>query len=268
MKYANVDSSALRENNRIDAKYYLSSAMRIKASVFKGSKVTGDRLGEYAMVFQPSRFKRVYAVPGESFVPYLRAYDVFEFLPPAADRLSAIRTAKLDSYRIQPGDILQTCSGRNLGPTTIADTYLSQFALSHDMVRIRIGDHEQRYYTLAFLKSDAGQLLLRSDLNGSVIDHITVGQVSDTVIPFLQAVYQEAAALMGDAVGKRDLARTTLKASVDALNDRYPLPDTKLSQGWEVSAALLGSRIDAAAHSERVREIRKMLLADGGVLVS
>ena len=151
MKYANTDSSTLRENSRIDAKYYLSPAMRIKSSIRSGSRVTGDRLGDYARVFQPSRFKRVYAVPGESYVPYLRAYDVFEFLPPEADRLSVTRTAKLDSYRIQAGDILQTCSGRNLGPTTIADTYLSQFVLSHDMVRIRIADVDQRHYTLAFL---------------------------------------------------------------------------------------------------------------------
>ena len=267
MKYANVDSSTLRENSRIDAKYYLSPAMRIKASIKTGGSVTGERLGDYAHVFQPSRFKRVYAVPGESFVPYLRAYDVFEFLPPEADRLSVTRTAKLDSYRIQAGDILQTCSGRNLGPTTIADTYLSQFVLSHDMVRIRIADIYQRHYTLAFLKSDAGQLLLRSDLNGSVIDHITVGQVSDTVIPLLPDVYHEVATMMGDAVAKRGAARTALREAVAALNERYPLPATKLSQGWEVSAALLGSRIDAAAHSERVREIRKMLLDDGGVLV-
>lgn len=267
MKCANADSSTLRENSRIDAKYYLSPAMRIKASIKTGGNVTGERLGDYAHVFQPSRFKRVYAVPGESYVPYLRAYDVFEFLPPEADRLSVARTAKLDSYRIQAGDILQTCSGRNLGPTTIADTYLSQFVLSHDMVRVRITDICQRHYTLAFLKSDAGQLLLRSDLNGSVIDHITVGQVSDTIIPLLPDVYHEVATMMGNAVAKRDAARTALRAAVAVLNERYPLPATKLSQGWEVSAALLGSRIDAAAHSERVREIRKMLLDDGGVLV-
>lgn len=267
MKYANADSSTLRENSRIDAKYYLSPAMRIKSFIRAGGRVTGERLGNYAQVFQPSRFKRVYAVPGESYVPYLRAYDVFEFLPPEADRLSVARTAKLDSYRIQAGDILQTCSGRNLGPTTIADAYLSQFVLSHDMIRIRIANADQRHYTLAFLKSDAGQLLLRSDLNGSVIDHITVGQVSDTVIPLLSNVYRNVAATMGEAIAKRDAARTALRAAISALNERHPLPATKPSQGWEVRAALLGSRIDAAAHSERVREIRKRLLKDGGVLV-
>ena len=267
MKYAYADSSALRENGRIDAKYHLSPAMRIKASISKDAKVAGERLGDYAQVFQPSRFKRVYAVPEEDYVPYLRAYDVFEFLPPEADRLSITRTARLDSYRIKPGDILQTCSGRNLGPTTIADTYLSRYVLSHDMVRIRIADTEKRHYTLAFLKSDAGQLLLRSDLNGSVIDHITVNQVSDTVIPLLEDVYHDAAALMGDAVDKRDCARNALKAAIEKLNVRYPLPEMQLSQGWEVSAAQLGSRIDAAAHSDRVREIRKMLLKDGAVLV-
>lgn len=66
-------------------------------------------------------------------MPYLRPYDVFEYLPPEADRLSVTRTARLEDYLIQEGDILQTCSGRNLGPVTIADSYLTQSALSHDM---------------------------------------------------------------------------------------------------------------------------------------
>lgn len=69
-------------------------------------------------------------------MPYLRPYDVFEYLPPEADRLSVTRTARLEDYLIQEGDILQTCSGRNLGPVTIADSYLTQSALSHDMIRM------------------------------------------------------------------------------------------------------------------------------------
>lgn len=262
MKYVDVASSILRGSGRIDAKYFLSPGVQIKSAF---SREAGYRLGDYAHVFQPPRFKRVYAVPGEDFVPYLRAYDVFEFLPPAADKLSATRTAKLDSYRIKKGDILQTCSGRNLGPTAVADTYLSLFALSHDMVRIRITDAERRCYTLAFLKSSAGQALLKSDLNGSVIDHITVGQISDAVIPMLDNIYHKVASVMSEAIAKRDCARVALKSAVDILNERYKLPETKLSLGWEVSASLLGSRVDAVAHSERVREIRRMLLKDGGI---
>jgi len=110
--------------------------------------------------YAPSRFKRTYAVDGEDFVPYLRPYDVFEYLPPEADRLSVTRTARLEDYLIQEGDILQTCSGRNLGPVTIADSYLTQSALSHDMIRIRVEDLSDRYYLLAFLRSRAGQHLL------------------------------------------------------------------------------------------------------------
>lgn len=267
MRYAYASSSTLRDNGRIDAKFFLSPAMRIKASIYGANHLMVRRLGDYAEVFQPSRFKRVYAVKGERYVPYLRAYDVFEFLPPEADRLSATRTAKLDSYRIRPGDILQTCSGRNLGPTTIADNYLAQFALSHDMIRIRIDDESERCYTLAFLKSDAGQLLLRSDLNGSVIDHITVGQVAETDIPILEHVYDDVTALMGESIANRDEARCTLQATLQTINERYPIPDTKPSKGWEVRAAVLGSRIDAAAHSDRIKIICKMLLDAGGVLV-
>lgn len=268
MKTSIEQSKSLREWRRVDAGFFLTPAIHIR-NAFKGSSFDVRRLGDYASsVYMPGRLKHYKARANEKSITYLRAYDVFEFLPPGAHDLSVPRTKKLDDYIVEPGVILQTRSGRNLGPATMTDEYLTTFALSDDLIRIRIADEIEKYYTLAFIKSDAGQVLLRSSNNGSVINHLNVDGVSNLPIAFLEGVVDTSARLMKESVRLRGAARRELSNAILKLNERYPLPATKLSQGWEVSAALLGSRIDAAAHSERVREIRKMLLDDGGVLVA
>ena len=267
MKTSVEHSKSLREWQRVDAGFFLTPAIHIR-NAFKSGTLEVRRLGDFAnTVYMPGRLKHFKARANEKSITYLRAYDVFEFLPPGAHDLSIPRTKKLDDYIVEPGVILQTRSGRNLGPATMTDEYLTTFALSDDLIRIRIADEVEKYYTLAFIKSDAGQVLLRSSNNGSVINHLNVDGVSDLPIAFLDGVVDTSAELMEESVRLRGTARRELSSAISKLNERYPLPVAKLSQGWEVSAALLGSRIDAAAHSERVREIRKMLLSDGGVLV-
>ena len=223
-------------------------------------------IGSYGAVYAPSRFKRAYAVPGEDFVPYLRPYDVFEYLPPEADRLSVARTENLDDYRIESGELLQTCSGRNLGPLTIADQYLERFALSHDMVRIKIPNESERFYTLAVLQSVVGQHLLRGDLNGSVIDHISDAQVSALRVPFIDTIIAKVSELMKDATALREQSRTALRGALDRLNSVIDLSHEKpLRDGWTVKATDLGARLDAAYHAARVRTSRETLLDMGGV---
>lgn len=266
MKLAPIRSQALLERNRLDARYFAAPAVRIKVVLESADEVELRAVGEYADVRAPSRFKRAYAAPGEEYVSYLRPYDVFEFLPPEADRLSITRTESLDDYRIQAGDLLQTCSGRNLGPLTIADEYLARFALSHDMIRVTIKDEIDRYYTLAVLQSPTGQALLRGDLNGSVIDHITSEQVRAVQIPFIESIRAEVAQLMREAIETRQAARTVLREVVERLDQRYPVdPSRPLRDGWTVKASRLGARLDAAFHSQHVADVRELLKSDGGV---
>lgn len=264
MKGSTISSADLIGIGRLDAGYYLSGAGAIRARVAAVRGVTQHPIESFARVFAPSRFKRTYAVPGEDSVSYLRPYDVFEYLPPEADRLSVSRTAKLDDYRIYEGDILQTCSGRNLGPVTIADSYLAQFVLSHDMVRITVEDRVQRLYLLAFLRSRTGQALLRSDRGGSVISHIGVDHVGALNVPFVDRLVDRVAGDVEVAVALRSQARRVLRDAVDGLNATYPTPDAHLHDGWTVRASDLFGRFDAAFHSEQVATVRSTLSNDGG----
>lgn len=264
VKTATTGASDLLAAGRLDAAYFLDAGYRIRrtlsASTIRSRSV--DSLGD---VYAPSRFKRTYAVPGEASVSYLRPYDVFEFLPPEADKLSATRTAALSTYMIRDGDILQTCSGRNLGPVTIADSYLAQFALSHDMIRIRVDDETDRLYLLAFLRSDTGQSLLRNDRGGSVISHITTGNVGALNVPFVEEIAPDVVDAVRRAISLRQAARTTLVAAIRAINTAYPVPSSDHSAGWTVSATRLSDRLDAAFHSDQVEHASALLINAGGV---
>lgn len=275
MILAPVRATSLFESdgNRLDARYFSAPAVRIRSELASSRDVELrpiGGIGGLGEVTAPGRFKRVYATPGEKYISYLRPYDVFEYLPPEADRLSVTRTAKLDDYRIKEGDLLQTISGRNLGPLTIADTYLSRFALSHDMARITIDDETDRHYTLAFLRSPTGQHLLRGDLSGSVIDHITPDHISVISVPIVADVRDEVADLMKSAVRRREAARIRLHEVTEEFSRAVPEvpPSGRLADGWTHRAARLFGRFDAAFHDPAVASVRDAIRGASGVTVA
>ncbi|GAB4680664.1 hypothetical protein MOKP105_35460 [Mycobacterium avium subsp. hominissuis] len=265
MIIAPTRAAVITRSTRLDARYHTAPAVRLRAALLH-SGLELRAIGDYGSARMPNRMKQTLAVSGEKYVSYLRPYDVFEYLPPEADRLSVSRTENLADYMITSGDLLQTRSGRNLGPLTIADDYLARFALSDDMIRVTISSETQRYYTLAFLQCAVGQHLLRGDLNGSVIDHLSVSQVSAIQVPFIDSITGKVAKLMKESTEIRQRSRITLHDAVEALNNAIDIaPDKPLRDGWTVKAASLGTRLDAAYHSMRVQTMRDKLLAAGGV---
>mgnify|MGYP007055251978 FL=1 len=88
MKTSIEQSKSLREWRRVDAGFFLTPAIHIR-NAFKGSSFDVRRLGDYASsVYMPDRLKHYKARANEKSITYLRAYDVFEFLPPGAHNLS------------------------------------------------------------------------------------------------------------------------------------------------------------------------------------
>lgn len=265
MIIAPMRASTLAQSNRLDARFHSAPAVRLRVAL-STAKLSLRAISDYGDARMPNRMKQTLAVPGENFVPYLRPYDVFEYLPPEADRLSVARTENLPEYMIRAGDLLQTRSGRNLGPLTMGDDYLAQFALSDDMIRITIPDERLRFYTLAFLQTAIGQHLLRGDLNGSVIDHLSVSQVSAIQVPFVDSIVSKVAKLMKEATGVRQRSRRTLRGAIEKVNEALDTaPETPLRNGWTVKASALGSTLDAARHAEHIHAIRRKILAAGGV---
>lgn len=276
MKTHSVLSGEVLAAGRLDCWYFLSPANAAAASIEDAKSrgmatvLLGGKSG-IAKVWAPARFKRAYAAPGEPSAPYLRPYDVFNYFPEAADRLSTLRTEDLGSYQLRCGMILQTCSGRNLGPAVMVDRYLARFLLSHDMIRVEIDDKKRRHYVLAFLNSEAGRRLLRRDKTGSVIDHISDDHLAKLEIPlFLDHTVDEVAETIAKAVALREKARLALDEMVTSYERALPALKctAPLRYGWTVPSAEVEGRLDAAFYDPLVISVRRKLTQVGGKRVA
>lgn len=261
-----IRSRSVRANDRLDAAFFADHFMQARETLLlleaAGTRV--QPLNQLGNVWDPPRFARAWAAPDEEGIPYLRPYDVFDYLPDATQRLAVGRNRGIDDLRLQPGTILQTCSGRNLGPNTIVDDDLAGFCLSHDMIRIDIEDETLRLYAAAYLQSPIGQTLLRRNRSGSVIDHITTGDVGAIPVPILpDSAIEGIATPMRRSVEAKVAARRNLRFALAQLGDDSALPYRW--QQWEQPVrSLLGGRLDAAYHHPAVTRARVFSAAQAG----
>lgn len=267
MIIASPSSVAIAQATRFDASYFtapgVAAANRLDELVDQG--IETFRVGDVGEVEHVSRFKRVLAASDERSMPFLRAFDVFEYLPEPADRISVDRTPDLDTLKVEQGVILVTRSGRNLGPTVMADEYLADFIPSDDLLRVRIEDEEQRFFAFAFLSSPTGQDLLRQDRTGSVISHLSAGQVGNQLVPVMEPVFDSVVELVKKAHVLRAGARSILSACVAAVDEATPkVAREPLSRGWSVRASELFTRFDAAFHQDGLRQARSEVESSGG----
>lgn len=199
-------------------------------------------------------------------MPYLRPYDLFDYVPIPADQLSYRRTTSAEELKLSPGTIVLPASGRNLGPSVAVDRHLAGFVLSHDAIRIAPHAEADLPYLLTFLNSPTGQSMIRSTITGSVIDHVGVADIVDLQVPQLPMKDREAVAhLMRASIRLRENSRLALaKLSLDLQRQLPPIRPNRSSDGWTVSAASLNSRFDAAPFHPLVSDARAILQTAGG----
>ncbi|WP_460841376.1 restriction endonuclease subunit S domain-containing protein [Nocardioides marmoraquaticus] len=253
--------------------------------MLEAAGVKVQSLGDLASVWDPPRFARAYAAPAEAGIPYLRPYDVFDYLPDASDRLALLRNRDIARLTIADGDLLQTCSGRNLGPVTMADESLAGLALSHDMIRISVTDPAMRVFLLAYLKSSVGQALLRRGRSGSVIDHITVSDVASLPVAVpTGGVFEDIVTHAEISAEEASIARKSLRSLVSkyARDDQGALLEgvsdvsggavlgstaragrNALGTYWTMHASELPDRLDAGYYAPQVRAARQRAASDG-----
>lgn len=180
MRVGTAKATDLLASVRLDSKYFLDEAQivyqRLKSGKWK--LVTVMETFGADKIWAPNRFERVPAASVEFGKPILVPYDCFRYMPHSDDFLSKKQVSVYNKLELQRGTLLIVCSGRNLGPVTLADSYLERFVLSHDMIRISPGLTDDLLYLTALLHTKVGQMLIRLDRNGSVIDHLSHGQVA------------------------------------------------------------------------------------------
>lgn len=275
MKVSCISTNEISGGSRLDSSFYLSDgklAMHlVDECLKKGMAAYSLADKDLVDIWQPNRNTLLIATETEKSVKYLQPYDILEYLPEARFEIS-INSKNLDSLKIHSGTILQTCSGRNLGPLVIADPYLEQFVFGSDLIRIDISDIKARYYIFAFLNTWIGQALLHSNKTGSVIDHLSAKDIECISIPIFDSEIvdsvvektKKAHELFSQARSELYNYRTQYYNKVGVI-----LPNNKLCTGWQISLGTLMTkrRIDAAYYDPTVENVANQLKSNGGVLL-
>jgi len=167
-------------NLRLDASYHIPIASR----VFRTLMESGFRLRKIkemaTRIFIPPRFKRPYATKDKgipylqpSHLPMVRYFDL-KYL------YSNFGNSHL--YKLKAGQILVVTDG-TVGWVSVVTNYISGWFGSNNFARLEIGPDVNLGYVLAFLLSPYGQVQLKREIFGGVIDHITEYHIGNVVVP-------------------------------------------------------------------------------------
>lgn len=278
MKKSTVFRTELSNRCRIDSSFYLSEgnvAIRlVEAAISRSPRYIHLGDTDVVTVWQPNRNTLVYAGEGEESVPYLQPYDILEYLPEPRAQISSHKNS-IDQFKVPAGTILQTCSGRNLGPLVISDQYLESFVFGSDLMRITIDDPDTRFYVYAFLCTWVGQALLHSSKTGSVIDHLSADDIRALRIPvYSEEVFKNVSTLIKQSYELYSQARIELVRCKEQYNSAVGVQKAKafLRNGWNVSFKNFtvenGNRIDAAFYDWTTHDAVEKLRTVGGVQLS
>ena len=274
MRISTIASRDVGEKVRLDAKFHLSKQnpflQQLRAANLPSKRV--DETVPRASVWTGNIFTRVYAEHAEHGRPLLVPYDVFRYIPWSDKILSETQVSQFEKLKVKRGTLLIVCSGRNLGPVTIADLYCERFVMSHDMVRIEGDYSDEFFYLAAFLSTPYGQATIRTDMNGSVIDHTDANQVAAIRYPLIEESSRtKVAALFREAFETRERARLQLEQTriqhashfgISDLGHRYGAIPAR--RRFSVNRRSLVDRIDAEANSPAYDELRERIRACGG----
>ncbi len=101
-----VPSAELSGTGQLDAYFHLSEGRRLARHADEEALLhrrLGAVDGVNASTWMPNRMKQVPAVAGEDALPYLRPSDTLNYIPRAANDLSATRNKNVDEYRLAKG---------------------------------------------------------------------------------------------------------------------------------------------------------------------
>lgn len=278
MRLSSITAHDVVGSLRFDAKFHLSRQNPLLQQLASGRwpmRTIGETFGA-ENVWSGNIFARVYAENAEHGKPLLVPYDIFRYVPWSDKILSRSQVTQFERLEIKRGWLFLVCSGRNLGPVSIADAFCEQFTMSHDMVRIAVEPCEDLFYVAAFLSTAHGQAAIRTDMNGSVIDHTDEKLVAALRYPVVgDALRKQAAKLFRQGFEKREKARLLLAETQHAYLQHFGLDKVEatfdaetLARRFSVSRSALTDRIDVEPRAPRYAAWRDQITAAGGGALS
>ena len=187
-KVFSVKLSDLR--GRLDASYHLplvgSIVEHLKAHAAEVTTIADPRISR--AVILPGRFKRVYVDEGHGRI-FIGGKQIGELDPSNKKYLSNIHHADRISAELELHEnmTLITRSG-TIGKVTLVPKHWEDWIASEHVIRITPASDDISGYLSLFLASDCGQVLIKRNTYGAVVDEIDDKQVRVLPVPLLRNV--------------------------------------------------------------------------------
>lgn len=215
----------------------------------------------------PGRFKRNY-VSKKIGLPFILPSQISEINPQPVKWIFGLKDGDLNNLYVNQWDLLLTRSG-TIGQCTLAGMNLAGKLMSDDLIRV-VPQEKFQGYLYMFVKSTIGQLLLKTNNYGAVIQHIEPEHLSGIKVPIAnEPIIESINRLIISSFKLRDESNILIKEAHLRIITELQLPEineitTKLFRKFDVSnfnvpIAQLNERMDASFHNPLVLAIEKIL---------
>lgn len=271
IKWCSVDLSEVLENdNRLEASVFKVEAKKARELVEQSKynlKAINGKNGFLTAYHRP-RFRRIFLEKSEYGI--FQPSQITEIKPKPDSYISGLTDVDIEKLRVHKSQILLTCSG-TIGNISYVSKTLNNQIFSHDLIRMTSHTETDSGYIYAFLKTNIGQLLIKTNNYGSVISHIEPKHLENILIPNPPEILKkEIHNLVVKSYNLRDESNDLIDEAEKMLIEELKLPpieDFKPKyfdnendiRNFEVSLSKFNNRFDGSYHIPLIDCIKEHL---------
>ena len=226
LKYASVSiDEVLATKLRLEANVFNVDARKAKETLKNCKWELKTICGEngFATAYRPNMCTRIY-VDKKFGIPMFTPSQMTELKPKATKYISENTNTDLSKWYLKEHMIILSCSG-TIGNAAIVTKTLRNKLFSQNLIQITTTKNEFCGYLYAYIKSDIGQQLLKSNLYGAVIQHIDPEHLKNIQIPNPnKEIKENIHKLIMDSFNLRDEANLLLDTAEKLLITELHLP--------------------------------------------
>ena len=252
-------SEVLNNDNRLEASVFKVEAKQARDLLQQSKyplKVLYGQDGFFEYANNSCRFKRDYKNKSSESVGFLGSSEILDVYPKAEKYISKVQAVQ-KGLIAKLNEVLISCSG-TIGNISLVSQTMSNNALSQHMIRAYTKDYYG--YIYAFLKTNIGQILIKTNTYGSVVQHIEPKHLEYIYIPNPPEILKkEIHNLVVKSYNLRDESNDLIDKAEKLLIEGLKLPpieDFKPKyfdkendiRNFEVSLSKLNNRFDGSYH--------------------
>lgn len=253
-------SEVINNSNRFEASAFSLDAKNAREIINNTKFINQPLFGEKGFTktcFYPGRFKRIYiSWKDRNAIGFLGSSEMLEIKPKPEKYLSKNQN-DIESLFLNKDDVLISRSG-TIGNIAYASKTLLKYLISEHSIRLR--NLQNAGYIYAFLKTDIGQTLIKTNTFGSVVNQIEPEHLKNVIIPNPPEILKkEIHNLVVKSYNLRDESNDLIDEAEKMLIEELKLPpieDFKPKyfdkendiRNFEVSLSKLNNRFDGSYH--------------------